>query len=129
MAKHELFNNEYDTYDELADEDVKSPKKAKKETKVKQSPGSKGGGMTDRREWTKEEDEALFDCLGEIVSAGMAQTVGEFPALSQRNAAGCIKHWVGWRRKLETTLLGAPTVDGNGKKLIKKDIVKPDDTK
>ncbi|GAC95101.1 hypothetical protein PHSY_002676 [Pseudozyma hubeiensis SY62] len=79
MAEHELFNTEYDAYDELADEDIKSPKKAKKETK--------------------------------------------------RNAAGCVKHWVAWRRKLETTLLGAPTVDGNGKKLIKRDIVKDDDTK
>lgn len=37
--------------------------------------------------------------------------------LAARKSDGCVKHWYSYRRKLETTLLGGPTINNNGKKI------------
>ncbi|CDU24692.1 uncharacterized protein SPSC_04525 [Sporisorium scitamineum] len=123
MAKKGLLKDQYDSYDELTDQDVKSPKRAKKEfnhddsspdTKTKRSRTAQTP-----RAWTKDEDEAFMDCVADLVTAGLSQAIKQYPGLASRNISGCIQHWNSWRRKLETNLLGAPTIDGNGKKLPK----------
>ncbi|CDW97589.1 hypothetical protein [Sporisorium scitamineum] len=129
MAKKGLLKDQYDSYDELTDQDVKSPKRAKKEfnhddsspdTKTKRSRTAQTVSLVrGSGEATKDEDEAFMDCVADLVTAGLSQAIKQYPGLASRNISGCIQHWNSWRRKLETNLLGAPTIDGNGKKLPK----------
>jgi hypothetical protein len=37
--------------------------------------------------------------------------------LAARSSGSCLKHWYSWRRRQEISMLGAPTIDKNGKKL------------
>ncbi|KAF6767297.1 hypothetical protein PSEUBRA_003820 [Kalmanozyma brasiliensis GHG001] len=133
MVKKELLKAEFDfdSFDELTEEEVKSPKKAKKEAKAEgtPSPNSKtkrprGAGA--RSGWTREEEEAFMEFVHNLVTANASQAVKEHPILAARKSDGCAKHWIAWRRKLETSILGAPTIDGNGKKIVKPDAAKDD---
>ncbi|SPO31406.1 uncharacterized protein UTRI_06536 [Ustilago trichophora] len=130
MVKQRVFeidphHDDSDTFDELQDDvDMKSPKKAKKETNFDgcESPYSKRKRASNPgRAWTKEEEEALLDLLQEVIVAGMTQTFKNYPQLASRKTIGCLNHWHSWRRKLEISLFGASTIDHNGKKLIKMD--------
>ncbi|SPO31756.1 uncharacterized protein UTRI_06536_B [Ustilago trichophora] len=141
-AKVDPHHNDSDTFDELEDDaDMKSPKKAKKETKFDacESPDTKlkrSRASTSKAAWSKEEEEDLMDCLQNIIAANMAQAVKDFPRtaehfspgsrLAARKSGGCIKHWNGIRRRHETAILGAPTISHNGKKIAIADRVKDD---
>ncbi|SJX66530.1 uncharacterized protein SRS1_11363 [Sporisorium reilianum f. sp. reilianum] len=138
MVKRELFKDEYDSYDELVDEEVKPAKRAKTEIKHDDSgadtkPKRPRVSPTKREavKWTKDEEEALLDCIGEVVSAGLTQAMKQYPSLVPRKTDGCMKHWYSMRRKLETNILGAPTIDNNGRKLprAKIEAVKQDKAK
>ncbi|KAJ1021875.1 hypothetical protein NDA16_003637 [Ustilago loliicola] len=96
MVKADPFKDEEDTLDELSEQE------------------------------TKEEEENLMDCLQIIIAANMNQVVKDFPRLAARKADGCIKHWNGIRRKHEAAVLGAPTINYNGKKIDVADRVKSD---
>lgn len=43
-------------------------------------------------------------------------------SLASRKAQGCIRHWTSIRRNHEIGILGAATVDKNGRKLPKQQI-------
>ncbi|GAC77103.1 hypothetical protein PANT_24d00043 [Moesziomyces antarcticus T-34] len=122
-----MAKNFYDSdteVDELAD--VKSPKKVKRQNKNEaklelgdDSPNKRkrAAGTGGRNSWTKEEEEDLLNCLQEIIAAGMTSFMHKYPRLAARKSDGCVKHWYSYRRKLETTLLGGPTINNNGKKI------------
>ncbi|PWZ01237.1 hypothetical protein BCV70DRAFT_236727 [Testicularia cyperi] len=97
----------------------KSPKKAKLDSEDNTSKLTK-------RKWEPDEEADFIECINDMITAGMSKTIKAYPRLQARSVTGCMRHWTSLRRKLETAVLGAPTVDKNGKKLVQKDEHKTD---
>ncbi|SOV05855.1 uncharacterized protein UDID_08832 [Ustilago sp. UG-2017a] len=136
MVKHDSTKDESDTFDEISEQQIKSPKKRKMGAKKEESSSPDGKGKaaatrmhTHSKSWTKEEEEDLMDCLQIIIMANMAQIIKGFPRLAARKSRGCIKHWYTIRRKHEAAILGAATINYNGKKIDIADRIKVDPAK